>query len=389
VNPAKLLGWRLLGFLLVLGGLEAYLVSFTTYGQLVVTERDGEVGWRMLPEQERWSRERDVPEDINAHGYRDRAWTPPARAGDGWAQDPALLRVAVLGNSMTYGTSVAIEDTWPRALEDLLDRALADDPRDALVMNFAVQGYVLEQMQRVYELDVRPFRPDVLLVPLHVGDLLPMPPAQDEFEFRYRRAWYRTSTRDLLFREAENKWVPRPRPLPATGEAAGAPDVAALKGQLKADPRAPGVRPLWAAAGQRLNAMQDMVAADGGRLAVVVLPTLEHLTDPAMEDARFQLEPWAAHRAEARSDLPPVPVLAARAAFGREQETLTRALVARFGGVEGLPQDAKQMRYLPPDLKAFDERLFLQQDVGHYSPRGHRLLAAEVHAQGRAAGLWP
>jgi lysophospholipase L1-like esterase len=392
VNPAKLLGWRLFGFLLVLGGLELYLRSYTTFGQLVVTERSARLGWRMLPSQGRWSREGDVRETINAFGYRDREWAAPRRGESGWEKDASVLRVAVLGQSMTYGTSVRIEDTWPRALERRLAAELerTGGPRQALVMNFAVQGYTLEQMRNVLADDVLPFRPDVVLLPLHAGDILPMPPSTDEFDFRYRRPWFKTAIRDLMFRQIVNRWVPRPRPIVDTDDT-GDPDsppreeTGGLIAIARARPRAPELHRYWAAAGQRLTEMDELLSNPPSRLALVVLPTLDQLTDSTREDARVQLDPWVRRRNETRAE-PPIPILTPRAAFARAQETLTRAIAARFP--EQLPSNARGMHILPPDLRAFDERLFLQQDVGHYNARGHRLLADEVFEQGRAAGLW-
>jgi len=138
-----------------------------------------------------------------------------------------------------------------------------------------------------------------------------------------------------------------------------------------------------------------MVEDDGGRLAVVVLPTLEHLVAPETEDASVQLLPWAENR-NARPGATPVTVISARAEFAAAQETLSRAIVARYPpkpddkgtAVERLPQTDKAMRYLEPDLAGFDERLFLEQDVGHYSARGHRLLGDVVYERGAEAGLW-
>ena len=395
----KLLGTRLLAFVVLLAGLEAYLWSSTRFGQLVVTESSERFGWVMLPDQSRWSREGDIPEVINNFGYRDRDWDPPRRAagGEGWVKDDGLLRVAVLGQSMTYGTSVAIEDTWPRALEAALaaDLEARGDPRRVLVMNFAVQGYVLEQMERVYEDHVRPFRPDVLLVPLHMGDILPMPQTVAEADFRYRRPWFRTATRDLLHRQVVGKWIPRPR---APGPPP--PDTGGLRHHVRTDPRNPALFKTWSIAGGHLNSMQERVQADGGRLGVVVLPTLWQLMDPDRLDVSFQLTSWAERRAVVHPEWPRIPILKARREFGAAQETLTRAIVARLQtrgpdgtplapNPDGLPDGPKGENTLPPDWPGFDQRLFLQQDVGHYNPAGHRLLGETVFARGKAADFWP
>ncbi|MEM7305655.1 MAG: hypothetical protein AAF682_03240 [Planctomycetota bacterium] len=381
-------GWRLLAFLVLLGSVEAYLWTSTKYGQLVVTERSERFGWRMLPSQSRWSREGDVPEVINAFGYRDREWDSPRSEGDGWAKDGALMRVAVLGQSMTYGTSVAIEETWPRALEERLTQHLADrgDARQALVMNFAVQGYVLEQMERVYLDDAAPFRPDVLIVPLHMGDILPMPPTRDEFDFRYRRPWFRTATRDFLNREVVGKWMPRPKP-PVSQPGA---DTGGLKNLLREDPRNKTLQPYWAAAADRLKGLQERVESGGGRLVLAILPIIEHLieVEPKRPDPSIYWDLWVERRAQVRPESPPIPVLSARAEFARAQETLSRDIVARFGPLPILPSSEKGLKILPPDLKGYEERLFLEQDVGHYSPRGHKLLGETVFEQGLEAGAW-
>ena len=53
------------------------------------------------------------------------------------------------------------------------------DSRTVEVMNFAVQGYVFEQMARVYEDKIRPYAPDLLIVPVHPHDIVPMAPAEE------------------------------------------------------------------------------------------------------------------------------------------------------------------------------------------------------------------
>ena len=88
----------------------------------------------------------------------------PGSADSPWIKDESVFRVAIVGNSMTFGTSVPIEETWGRQLEEALvkDFAARGVHRMPLVMNFAVQGYVFEQMARVYEDRIHPWRPDLL-----------------------------------------------------------------------------------------------------------------------------------------------------------------------------------------------------------------------------------
>ena len=111
---------------------------------------------------------------------------------------------------MTFGTSVTIEQTWPRVLERLLTAELAErgDPRRVLVMNFAVQGYVYEQMARVYQDKIAPYRPDLLIVPTHPHDMLPMAQAADDAEYDLRGWVMRTAIHDWIHKRVVNKWIP-------------------------------------------------------------------------------------------------------------------------------------------------------------------------------------
>lgn len=225
-GPLSWIGARTLACVGVLVLLELGAHHLGNFGKWVVQEQSARYGWRMLPDQHGWSRDYDIPEVINAWGYRDeRDWDPPRTDAEGRAvNDPGLFRVAVLGNSMTYGTSVAVEDTWPRELEALLDAELERraDARDALVMNFAVQGYTFEQMARVYDDQIRAWRPDLLIWPLIPPDVRPMRPARDDAEYGLRRSVIRTATYDLLRHYVIHKWIPEPaREAPAPDAASG------------------------------------------------------------------------------------------------------------------------------------------------------------------------
>ncbi|MEO0652410.1 MAG: hypothetical protein AAFZ65_17180, partial [Planctomycetota bacterium] len=202
------IGPRTLLFVVGLVALELGLYHLGDFGKWVVQEQSERYGWRMLPNQAGWSRNYDVREDINAQGFRDgRDW---GRPGD--LDRDARLRVAVVGNSMTYGTSVPVEATWPRVLEDLLREGLAEagQPREVLVMNFATQGYTFEQMARLYEDVVSEWRPELLLWPTIAPDARLMRPSRDDAEYAFRRQVIRTATFDMLRKHVMRKWIPDP-----------------------------------------------------------------------------------------------------------------------------------------------------------------------------------
>lgn len=89
---------------------------------------------------------------INKSGFR----------GDDFRLEKSGLRVAVLGNSCSFGWGVGDKETFAERLEDGLRRD--PDFAGAEVYNFSVPGYSSFQGKRNYLRNVRPFRPDVLLV---------------------------------------------------------------------------------------------------------------------------------------------------------------------------------------------------------------------------------
>jgi len=76
----------------------------------------------------------------------------------------ARHRVALIGNSFTFGLEVSYEHSWGSRLE----RALGGDVQ---VLNFGVDGYGVDQAYLRYARDVRPWRPDVVIFGLITHDL--------------------------------------------------------------------------------------------------------------------------------------------------------------------------------------------------------------------------
>jgi hypothetical protein len=75
----------------------------------------------------------------------------------GLSTKPASVRIALIGDSMTYGNEVRCEESWGHALEVQLGP-------EVQVLNFGVSGYGLNQVLLRYERDVRPWKPQFVIV---------------------------------------------------------------------------------------------------------------------------------------------------------------------------------------------------------------------------------
>lgn len=75
----------------------------------------------------------------------------------GISEYPASVRIALIGDSMTFGYEVQCQDSWAHELEGLLQP-------HAQVLNFGVSAYSLHQALLRYEKDVRPWHPQVVVI---------------------------------------------------------------------------------------------------------------------------------------------------------------------------------------------------------------------------------
>lgn len=82
---------------------------------------------------------------------------------------PGVIRIAVLGDSVAYGYSVALEDSFPRQLQRLLQaRGLPVE-----VMNFAISGHGSVAQAEVLKNQVWPYQPDIVLLAYVLNDPVP------------------------------------------------------------------------------------------------------------------------------------------------------------------------------------------------------------------------
>jgi hypothetical protein len=130
--------------------LAAYLASQESF--LVY---DPDTGWAPRPGG------RSGPFHANADGLRDERDFPEEAT-------PGVLRVAIFGDSYTFGDEVAFADTWGEHLEaDLAARGVP-----AEVLNFGVSAYGMDQAYLRWKQIGRRFHPDVVVFGLQPENAL-------------------------------------------------------------------------------------------------------------------------------------------------------------------------------------------------------------------------
>jgi hypothetical protein len=109
---------------------------------------DPDLGWAPRPH----ARSTSGPFRVNGAGIR-------ADDESAAAPRPGVLRIALFGDSFTFGDEVPLEDTWGAALE----RGLAARGVAAEVLNFGVNAYGMDQAYLRWKRDGRRFHPDVVI----------------------------------------------------------------------------------------------------------------------------------------------------------------------------------------------------------------------------------
>lgn len=106
----------------------------------------------------------------NSAGLRDREFAP--------VPDPGVVRIAALGDSITFGWGVRQEDAYPKRLEALLNERAAHGRRFE-VLNFGVGNYDTEDEYRTLATRALRYHPSVVLVGCFVNDAEPWEPVGD------------------------------------------------------------------------------------------------------------------------------------------------------------------------------------------------------------------
>jgi len=99
---------------------------------------------------------------LNSHGFRGGEF-PPRQEG--------VLRVALVGDSFTFGSAVAV----PNTLAARLEAALIEGGTPAQVLNLGVPGYTAGNVAAVVEHKALALEPDVVVYVFYANDVLPLP----------------------------------------------------------------------------------------------------------------------------------------------------------------------------------------------------------------------
>ena len=119
--------------------------------------------WELIPGAAGVGKEGEVVQ-INSAGFRDREWTTTKLAG--------TQRVAVLGDSFTFGMAVNLEDSYVKQLQGMLN----DGGANIEVLNFGVIGYGMWQYRVLLEREVLKYKPDLIVIGFFLDDILASTP---------------------------------------------------------------------------------------------------------------------------------------------------------------------------------------------------------------------
>ena len=142
-------GRRVKPYQLPTGGLQEKVDSYISNGPSADVVYDPDLGWSLIPNTE------------SADGLAHHVTAGIRSASTDYALDPqqGTLRIALFGDSFTWGAEVPDDGTWAYFLESGLNEA----GLDAEVLNFGVSGYGMDQAFLRWKLNGAEFSPDIVI----------------------------------------------------------------------------------------------------------------------------------------------------------------------------------------------------------------------------------
>lgn len=153
-----LLASSVVSVLLIEGSLRLLGLSFPVFDIY-----DEIRGVKLMPGKKGWYRKEGAAYlEINSLGYRDREHD--------LVKPQDIYRIALLGDSFTEARQMPVEDTYGHRLGEALKTCPAINGLQVEVLNFGIGTYSTSQQILTYDLDVRQFQPDLVLLGFFAGN---------------------------------------------------------------------------------------------------------------------------------------------------------------------------------------------------------------------------
>ncbi len=212
-----------------------------------------------------WDWERMWQGDFYTLGGGSTGWLPGSEVNTDGLRDrphplekpPRTFRLVFLGDSVTMGHGVAATQTYPRILQERLER----EGWRVEVFNVALQGWSTRQQRLAFERLARRYQPDLVVLAVCLNDV---PELQNNLS---RPAGWLA-------------WLHRRSALVRRVVDAGGREIASVE-ELFEQPPPRRVREGWRLFQEQVRGLRDGAASSGARLAVMVFPF------------RFQVAPGA------------------------------------------------------------------------------------------------
>lgn len=183
---------------------------------------------------------------INSAGFRDREFDRE--------RFPDTVRIAALGDSVTFGYGVPLEDSFPKVLERILNETRPGHE----VLNFGVGGYNTSQEIESYRAKARAFQPDIIVLSYVLNDALTPGRVLKMVRTQKTKQGSPSQFRPQLYDFAMHRLRPA-RPKHPGGHFA----------QLKKQHAEPGY---WRSLGRKFAELAALAEEDGARGVVAIVP---------------------------------------------------------------------------------------------------------------------
>lgn len=281
-------------------------------------------------------------------------------AGMAVIDQSATCRVALVGDSFVLGEETTFESSWGNQLQSLL-------PPGCQVLNFGVTAYGIDQMYLRYDRDVKPWRPNVVILGLTHGA-----PERTLGVYGF-----------LIVTDANWPWA-KPRFILHSGELVQVNRPLISSSQIYAFPSIRQVpfiqydrwfgpeeweQPNW----------ESFYASYVFRFLTTCYPlygiSRAEVSDEALASINLAFFKRFAQDVSAQGTVPLVLYLPKKDDYLEKPEKLRSLQLLRTGGVRHMDLTGC-LRSLPM------ENLFVRgRDGGHYTPAGNKLVAACLHSE--------